>query len=69
MTNEETVVADNTQRDAEVAAPKPNFELLSDDAYLNGNVNTVETKTEEKTETKEATTKVKTIAAKLLSVR
>lgn len=47
MPNEETIVADNTQRDAEVAAPKPNFELLSDDAYLNGNVNTVETKTEE----------------------
>lgn len=38
MPENETIVADNTQRDAEVTTFKPNFDLLSTDATLNGNV-------------------------------
>lgn len=38
MPNEEIIVAENTQRDAETATVKPNFDLLSTDATLNGNV-------------------------------
>ncbi|WP_298838863.1 hypothetical protein [uncultured Clostridium sp.] len=38
MTNEETIVVENTQRDAEPTQMKPNFDLLSTDATLNGNV-------------------------------
>lgn len=54
MPENETIVADNTQRDAEVATFKPNFDLLSTDAVLNGNVEPVkeEVKEEVKTEIK-----------------
>jgi hypothetical protein len=38
MPENETIATDNTQRDAEVVAFKPNFDLLSTDATLNGNV-------------------------------
>jgi hypothetical protein len=41
MENQETIIANDTQRDAEVAKVKPNFDLLSTDAVLNGNVEQV----------------------------
>lgn len=54
MSNEETITANDTQRDAEVATFKPNFELLSTDATLNGQVEAPkeEVKEEVKTENK-----------------
>lgn len=40
-------VADNTQRDAEVATVKPNFELLSDVDFTSENINNTQPATEE----------------------
>lgn len=54
MPNEETIAVENTQRDAESTTFKPNFDLLSTDATLNGNVEAPkeEIKEEVKTENK-----------------
>jgi hypothetical protein len=48
----ETIVVDNTQRDAEVTAFKPNFDFLSSDANLNGEIKTEAPKEEVKEEAK-----------------
>jgi hypothetical protein len=67
MQNEETTVAENTQRDADVATSKPNFELLSNDDYLNGTVNNTTTApTDDK---KEVTTETKTEEVKSEEVK
>lgn len=54
MPENETIATNDTQRDAEVVAFKPNFDLLSTDATLNGNVEVPkeEVKEEVKTENK-----------------
>lgn len=60
MSDSTQSVAENTQRDAEVATPKANFELLSDETFTSDNINnqaseqqnqTTETKTDVNQET------------------
>lgn len=58
MTNEETIVVENTQRDAEVTTMKPNFDLLSTDATLNGNVEAPKEEIKEEVKTENAPTEI-----------
>lgn len=59
---EQVIVAENTERDATVASPKPNFDLLSDDKYLN---NTESTEIEVKPKIKEEEKRTEEVASDL----